>query len=706
MAKTPNNLSSPVQFIKGVGPKKAELFAKLGVHTVEDLLYHFPTRYEDRSTIKTISQIEVGETAVVEASVQSVAAIPRRKGRRVFEVIFQDDTGILRASWFAFSEKALRARFVVGSGWVVSGKVSFNNYRRSKTMIHPDTEPKVDDAEGPDSIHFGRIAPVYPLTEGLSQKSVRAAIHTALDQAGHMVDIVPEYLNQRLELPALAESVKQTHWPPEDADLGRFANFQAPEQKKLIFNEFFLLQTGLALKRNQNHKQEIAGTAMQIDKRLSAKIRSYLPFELTGAQTKVLNEIAKDLRSDSPMNRLLQGDVGAGKTAVALCCALIAVANKKQAAIMAPTEILAGQHYKNITNLLGATKINIELLTAGSAGKKAVYEKIERGDTHIAIGTHALIQENVTFHDLGLVVVDEQHRFGVLQRAELIKKGLSPHTLIMTATPIPRTLAMTLYGDLDVSVIDELPPGRPPLETKIYTPQTRAAAINIVRQQIAKGKQAYIVYPLVEESEKLELKAAVTMFEQFRQDEFEGLRLGLTHGRMKSAEKEQVMDQFMRGDIDILVSTTVIEVGIDQPNATVMMIEHAERFGLSQLHQLRGRVGRGVDKSHCLLMAECKPGSPSWERLNVLEKSRDGFKIAEADLTMRGAGDFFGARQSGMPEFKVGNILRDYQILAEARNAAFDLVQGDPKLEKPEHRNLHAALTEKWKEKFELGEIG
>jgi len=704
MTDKTTDVDQPVQYIKGVGPKKAERFEKLGVKTVGDLLSHFPLRYEDRSKFKTIAELEVGEVAVIKATVKSTRAMFRGRGRRMFEVAFADSTGILKANWFSFSAKALTSRFAPGGEWIVSGKVSFNKYRGSKTITHPDTEA-VTPGDQEESLNFGHITPIYPLTEGLSQKSVRNAAHTALKYLEHLDDIVPTALNRRYKLPSLATSVRRTHWPQEGADIQAFAEFKTREQKKLIFNEFFLIQSGLALKRNKA-KQTYPGSGVKVDESLISKIKKLLPFTLTNAQERVLKEISADMGADSPMSRLLQGDVGSGKTVIALSAALIAVRNKKQVAIMAPTEILATQHYRSIMGLLQDTGVSVALLTSGSSAKKQAYENIRSGKTHIVVGTHAIIQDAVGFKDLGLAIIDEQHRFGVTQRASLIGKGSRPHTLIMTATPIPRTLAMTLYGDLDVSVIDELPPGRGSIVTRIYQQSNRLSAIRVVRDQISAGRQAFIVYPLVDESDKLQLKAATVMFEQFKNEEFEGLRLGLTHGRMKSAEKEEALERFTKKEIDILISTTVIEVGIDQPNATVMMIEHADRFGLSQLHQLRGRVGRSAHRSYCLLMAEAGHGTPAWDRLRVMEKSRDGFKIAEADLQLRGSGDFFGVKQSGLPEFKIGNILRDHKILSEARKAAFALIKGDPNLSKPEHAQLRRALTERWRDKFELGEIG
>ncbi|MBI5814689.1 MAG: ATP-dependent DNA helicase RecG [Nitrospinae bacterium] len=700
------DLASPVQFLKGVGPRRAELLGKLGIQTVRDLLNHFPQRYEDRAAIKPIAQTQVDNLETVRGVVKNVSVSPMgRTRKKVFEAAFADKSGVIRAIWFKFPEKAYLQRYAVGTEWIVSGKVTVNKFRGNKVIIHPETEEADIEPGDEGAADSYKIVPIYPLTEGLIQRALRGIIKSAEPLIEHIADFIPDELNERYKLPGLAESMAYIHSPPPDADVNSLNEFEDRHQKKLIFNEFFLVQTGLALKHG-TARAKIPGVAMGVESALMEKIRSVFPFPLTGAQKRALGEITADMTSDKPMSRLLQGDVGSGKTAVALSAALIAVHNRKQAAIMAPTEILANQHYKNISRALGATKVRVELITSGSDGKKEAISRAMSGEAHIIIGTHALIQEGVDFHNLGLVIIDEQHRFGVRQRAELMKRGVHAHTLIMSATPIPRTLAMTLYGDLDVSVLDEMPPGRTPISTKIHEPEQRRRAIELVRDEVKKGRQAYIIYPLVEESEKLELKAAVTMFEHLREGDFAGLRLGLTHGRMKSAEKDEVMERFGRGEIDILVSTTVIEVGIDYPNATVMMIEHADRFGLSQLHQLRGRVGRGTHSSHCLLMAECHRGAPGWDRLKVMEKFQDGFKIAEEDLARRGAGDFFGSKQSGLPEFKIGDILRDHRILAEARKAAFALVEEDPKLAKPENAKLLKAVKENWKDRFELGEVG
>ncbi|MGK7344818.1 MAG: ATP-dependent DNA helicase RecG [Candidatus Nitrospinota bacterium M3_3B_026] len=705
MASPEKDLARPVQYLKGVGPKRAGLFEKLGVRTIEDLLFYLPQRYEDRSRLKTIAELEPDTVETVRAAVKSASASARRGRRRVFEAAFADKTGVLRATWFHYhSAKAFLSRFRFGSEWIVSGKVTINRLRGSKEMIHPETEEAAAGREE-DFLNLGRIVPVYGLTAGLSQRAVRAATAAAMPYAALLEDFVPEELNRRYNLPGLAESVARVHWPEMGTDVAKLENFQTRERKKLVFNEFFLLQAGLALNKKRI-RQEREGVALKTTDELMSKIYSVFPFTLTRAQRRSIAAIASDMSSKKPMNRLLQGDVGSGKTAVALAAALIAVRNRRQAAIMAPTEILAAQHFRNFQKLLEKTKVRMELLTSGAPSKKTVYEKIASGEIHIAVGTHALIQEKVKFHSLGLAIIDEQHRFGVRQRAELIGKGEPAHTLIMTATPIPRTLAMTLYGDLDVSVIDELPPGRAAISTTVFPPGGRGEAVGIVRREVEKGRQAYIVCPLVEESEKLQLKAATAVFERLSGGEFAGFRLGLIHGRMKSAEKDGVMERFTSGAIDILVATSVVEVGVDQPNATAMMIESADRFGLSQLHQLRGRVGRASHRSYCLLMADARPGTPAWRRLKVMEKTTDGFRIAEEDLALRGAGDLFGERQWGLPALRVGDIVRDHKILAAAREAAFDIIKRDSGLAAPESRKLREAVKKAWTGRFKLGEVG
>ncbi len=705
MRPQPLSASSPVQFLKGVGPKKATSLLKLGIRTVADLLFHFPVRYSAPVALKHIDKIEADRIEAVRCSVKSSRISFLKGGRkRIFEVLFTDGTGILRATWFSFPAKSYKNRFEPDSRWIVRGKVTFNRYRGSKEMVHPETV-SADEYDKEGSGELEGILAYYSLTEGIAQKSLRVVIESAMEHVSELKDCVPDAINEKYQIPSLQHSLRAVHQPVPEADYDALNLMATREQKKLIFTEFFLLQAGLALKR-RSVRQEVPGTAFDVDDELRRKIAHVFPFSFTRAQERVTGEIVDDITTDKPMNRLLQGDVGSGKTAVALAAALMAVRNKKQAAIMAPTEILAMQHYKKITELLADSKVNVKLLTSGAKGKKETLQAITDGDSHITVGTHALIQDKVIFAGLGLVVIDEQHRFGVRQRAELIGMGENTHTLIMTATPIPRTLAMTLYGDLDISVLDELPPGRTPVVTKIYSPSNRESALSLIKKEVAKGRQAFIIYPLVEESDKLELKAAVTMYESLKDGPFSDLTLGLTHGRMKGSEKDEVMERFTKGEIDVLVSTTVVEVGIDQPNATVIMIEHAGRFGLSQLHQLRGRIGRSSHQSYCLLMSEEKQAAQSLARLKILTKSEDGFRIAEEDLAIRGSGDFFGAKQSGLPEFRIGDILRDHKIMSAARASAFELVEKDPDLKAPEHKNLRTAIEENWQERFALGEIG
>ena len=697
--------SQPIQYLKGVGPKRAKLFAKLGVRTIGDLLLHFPVRYEDRTTMKNVADIVTGSIETVCGVVQSSGVRYTGRGRRrIFEVAFADKTGVLRATWFRFPQKAFVERFTAGTEWIVSGKVTAS-YRGSRGIVHPHTEPMEGDLA--DSLNVGRVLPIYPLTEGLTQKGVRAAVNSAMPLLSLLEDFCPEALNEKYRLPSLEKSLRAVHWPDSFDNTKGLIEVSTREQKKLIFNEFFLIQIGLALRKLHDTKDE-PGMALSVDSALIEKIAKIFPFTFTSAQNRVLDEIVKDVTSDKPMNRLLEGDVGSGKTAIALSAALMAVHTGRQAAIMAPTEILANQHMKNFADYLKDSKVKVELLTAGGSAKEKseAKERIAEGKTHIIIGTHALIQEGVNFGNLGLVVIDEQHRFGVQQRAKLIRGGKSVHTLLMTATPIPRTLAMTLYGDLDISVIDELPPGRTPVITDLYLPKQRDRALARVKEEVAKGRQAYLVYPLVEESEKLELKSAIAMFEKLQQEDFKSFTLGLVHGRMKSGEKESVMTRFIGGEIDVLVTTTVVEVGVDCPNATVMMVEHAERYGLLQLHQLRGRIGRGAAQSYCMLMAEGNPNSPGLARLDIMTRTKDGFAVAEEDLKLRGAGDFFGVKQSGLPGFKIGDIVRDHRILAEARKCAFDMVGKDPNLDDPSNASIRKAVKSHWAERFALGEIG
>jgi ATP-dependent DNA helicase RecG len=558
-----------------------------------------------------------------------------------------------------------------------------------------------------DPLHFKRIVPIYSEPEGLYQKTIRKIMKEVVDYyADELTSPIPEDIIRRQRLMDFGAAIRQVHFPPEDAPLEAFNLNRSDAHRRIVFDEFFFLQLGLALRRSEVKAEE--GIPFQILHGYTQRLLQSLDFRLTAAQERVLSEIEEDMRQPHPMNRLIQGDVGSGKTIVALMAALIAIENGFQAAFMVPTEILAEQHFLNIRRLVGPLGIRQVLLTSSIKGmeREEIQQSITSGEKHIIIGTHALIQEHVHFHRLGLVVIDEQQKFGVMQRAILRRKGTNPDVLVMTATPIPRTLALTLYGDLAISIIDEFPPGRVPVETRLYYERSRPKVYEVVKEEIRKGRQAFLLYPLVEESDKVDLLDATRMADHLQRDIFPEFKVGLIHGRMKGEEKEEVMVKFRDAQIDILVATTVIEVGIDIPNASVILVEHAERFGLPQLHQLRGRIGRGRYPSKCLLLAQYRRSEEARRRLRVMEETSDGFRIAEEDLAIRGPGDFLGTRQSGLPDFHVANILRDGKILNQARQEAFSLVERDSDLSQPDHRPLVKALREKWKGRLELARVG
>lgn len=703
------NLETGIQFIKGIGPKMAAILEKREIRTVEDALYLLPLRYEDRRQLVLISSLSPGGSAVFSGTVLSADTATTKSGRKVFEVQLRDNSGTIACKWFHANAVWMKRTWKIGRVGVFSGEVSQFGYQRE--VHHPDVEwlPEGKDITSllaADPANFGRIVPVYPLSEGIHQKSMRRVMREVVD--GFLPDIVgviPAELCPA-EFPPLREALGQVHSPPPEAELAALNSGATPAHQSLAFDEFFFWELGLALKKQGVLRED--GIAFQVSHRYTKELVRLLPFELTAAQRRVLAEIKADMMAPHPMHRLVQGDVGSGKTLVALMAALIAVENDYQVAIMAPTEILAEQHWHTIHRWCSHMGIEVTLITAGLKGKakKEALERVADGSARIVIGTHAVIQEKVEFAKLGLGVIDEQHRFGVLQRGILKKKGANPDILVMTATPIPRTLAMTLFGDLDLSVIDEMPPGRIPVETKVFFESRRTQLYDMIRREVGLGRQVYVIYPLVEETEKSDLKAASQMAEHLQSEVFSNLRVGLLHGRLTPVEKEAVMTSFTNRDFDILVSTTVIEVGIDVPNATLMVIEHAERFGLSQLHQLRGRVGRGQDKSYCILMTNGKMSEDGEKRLRVMESTCDGFRIAEADLEIRGPGDFLGTRQAGMPDFRVANILRDGGLLERARQAAFDLLGNDPALASQAHVPLHDELLRRWGKRLELATIG
>ena len=693
------SLDASITIIKGISTNLSARFGKLGVKTIRDLLYFFPSRHLDYSKMKTVSQLEEGHEETIVANVWE-AKITMPGGRRSTEVIVGDETGNVRAMWFnnPYLAKTLTPNMKI----VLSGRVRLFNGRF--VFESPEWEPM----EEGDLIHTGRLVPVYPLTEGLHQRQVRKLIKGVVDQWARQVpDFLPVEVKEHCRLIPLPQAIAQAHYP-DNIDLKDRARV------RLAFDELFLLQLGV-LSKKRDWQESQPGTPIKINQSLLESFLQSLPFKLTPAQQKVLQEILGDMQKSQAMSRLLQGEVGSGKTVVATAALLMAVADGYQTALMAPTEILAEQHFATIHKLLSATgslqeeadhlytysgilpkPLTIALLigATGAKTKRELHKRSANGEIDIVIGTHALIQQEVEFKHLGFVVVDEQHRFGVAQRSTLRQKGTNPHVLAMTATPIPRTLALTIYGDLDLSVIDELPPGRQLIKTKWLRPNQTDSAYNFIRKEISAGHQAFIICPLIEESETIQARAAIVEYEYLSQNVFPNLRLGLLHGRMASKDKEKTMQQFHDKELDILVSTPVIEVGIDVPNATVMMVESADRFGLSQLHQFRGRVGRGPAQSYCILLSR-NPSDVSQERLSIIETVHNGFKLAEEDLRLRGPGEFFGTRQSGLPDLRMAK-LSDVALLELARKEAERLFTEDRHLQKPQHALLVKELARVW----------
>ncbi len=683
----------------------AKLFEKKGILTVEDALYFLPRCYEDRRNLKKISELRAGrkETGFGEILL-SGAAFYQNKKKRVFEAVVGDGSGTIRLKWFRWSERYFRERFKKGRKLIFSGDVRWFNSQRE--IDHPEVEV-VDGDIDKDTLNFKRIVPVYSETEGLYQRTLRRLMKTILDgYADELLSPIPPEILKRHDLIDFSEAFRRVHFPPDGESIDALNLQRSGGHRRIIFDEFFILELGMALKKRGVALE--TGISFKTSGILVERLLNLLSFKLTRAQERVLAEIKGDLEKPRPMNRLIQGDVGSGKTVVALLTCLYVIECGYQAALMAPTEVLAEQHFLNLHRWVEPLGIKVGLLTSRVKGseREDLYERIRAGDIQLVIGTHALVQEAVEFNRLGLAIIDEQHKFGVVQRGLLKKKGGSPDVLVMTATPIPRTLAMTVYGDLDVSLLDEMPPGRMAVETKVYPEPARARVYRIVEEEVRKGRQAFIVYPLVEESEKLDLMNATRMAEHLQKEIFPEFRIGLLHGRMKSEEKEAILTEVQKGSIQILVATTVIEVGIDIPNASVMVVEHAERFGLSQLHQLRGRIGRGRYPSTCILLAQYRSSEEAKTRLRAMEKTTDGFKIAEEDLALRGPGEFFGIRQSGLPDFRVAHLVRDTPILIEARKEAFRLIQEDPELAHPAHGALRDLFRKRWRGRMELATIG
>jgi len=705
MEKSKHSLSNSIQYVKGVGPKLAQHLERKGIRSIEDALYFLPRCYEDRRNLKKISELVTGarETGFGEILLSGMVYYRNRR-RRVFEAVVGDGSGSIALKWFHGNVRYLHGRFKKGNKLIFSGDVRRFNGQRE--IHHPDVEMTEGHIEE-DSLNFKRIVPVYSETEGLHQRTLRRILKSVLeDYVNGLSSPIPQRILERQNMMDFSEAFRYVHFPPDVAPLEMLNRYQSAGHRRIIFDEFFFLELGLAMKKRGITLEP--GLSFRTEGDLSGRFMERLPFPLTGAQKKVLAEIRNDMEKPFPMNRLIQGDVGSGKTIVALLACLHVIECGYQATIMAPTEVLAEQHYLNLHRWLDPLGVRVALLTSGIKGseRETLYQSIQGGQTQLVIGTHAVIQEGVEFQRLGLAIIDEQHRFGVIQRGLLRKKGEHPDVLVMTATPIPRTLAMTVYGDLDVSIIDEMPAGRVPVETKLFPESARERVYRTIEGEVKKGRQGFIVYPLVEESEKMDLKDATRMAEHFQKEIFPQFRIGLLHGRMRSEEKEAVMLAFKEGEIQILVATTVIEVGIDIPNASIMVVEHAERFGLSQLHQLRGRIGRGRYPSKCILLAQYRSSEEARKRLRAMERTADGFQIAEEDLALRGPGEIFGVRQSGFPDFRVGHFIRDIPILVEARKEAFQLIQEDPDLVHPSHQTLKKVLHKRWKGRLELGTIG
>ena len=722
-------LSTPVQYVKGIGPRLAEVLGAKGIHTVDDLLHYLPFRYEDRLNPRGIAELRGGEMATVIAEVRN-SGFFRTRRMPIFQMTASQGRARLKCIWFNASY--LRDRFKTGQRVALYGKVEEDLYKGGLQLVQPEFELLDDGEDGsPDgaekkvasSLEVGRIIPIYESAgQGrLTSRWFRRVIHTALENLSpDLLDPLPAAVLRHLSLSSPREALWKVHWPDAGESLRDLHSSRTPAHIRLIFEELFFIELGLELKRRQQKAQ--TGIAFRLDDSVRAAIKKMLPFHPTGAQKRALKEIAADMSEPFPMRRLLQGDVGSGKTLVAFEAAIIAIENGFQVALMAPTEILAQQHYFSARRILEDAGYRVVLLTGSleEDHKREIRRHIAQGNAQLVIGTHALIEQNVEFARLGLVVVDEQHRFGVLQRFKLMKKSgepgaapgattppPEPDVLVMTATPIPRTLALTLYGDLDASVLDEMPPGRVPIVTRSVKDDRSPEVWEFVRKQVASGHQAYVVYPVIEENEERELKAAIKMYKELSQKVFPDLRVGLLHGRLESGLKDQVMRLFQAGQLDILVSTTVIEVGVDVANATVMVIEHAERFGLAQLHQLRGRIGRGAAKSYCVLMTGGKVSDDGERRLDAMVRTTDGFRIAELDLELRGPGEFFGTRQAGMPSFQVANLIRDRQLLEAAKLEAATVLAGpNAEFSQEEINRALSHMRTRWQGTYGLVEVG
>jgi ATP-dependent DNA helicase RecG len=687
---------TPVQFLKGIGPRRASALSEIGVETLEEFLLVLPRRYEDRGAFQSIGSLKPNDVTGVIVTVLSCGVRrTRRPGFQILEVAVEDESGQLRAVFM--NQVFLKDVFKNGQRVLLYGKVEQRG-TGGLQFTNPDYEVVEGSSQNEETvIHMGRVVPIYEKIGSLTPKLHRRVVYQTLQSVNDAFeDRLPVEIQERLGYPSKLQAVTEAHFPQAGTGVKALNEFRTMAQERLIFEEFFFFQAGLSLRRRELHA-EAKAHSIAVDDRIRASALEVLPFRLTGDQRAALKEIVSDLTSPEPMRRLLQGDVGSGKTIVSILAALVVMENDLQVVLMAPTELLAEQHFSSLKEVLGRSRFGLTLLTGATSAKdrRRLTEDIANGSLQFVVGTHALLQEDIMFRRLGLVVIDEQHRFGVAQRAALGAKGNSPDILVMTATPIPRTLALTVYGDLDVSNIRELPPGRKPILTTVHSGSVRSSVYDLVRGQLDKGRQAYVVCPLVEESEKLDLKAATQLLGELKAQVFPDKQLELVHGRINARERERIMQLFVTGDVDILVATTVIEVGVDVPNATVMVIEQAERFGLAQLHQLRGRVGRGRDQSFCVLLHGPRMSDLARARLHALEQSNDGFVIAEQDLDIRGPGDFFGTRQSGMPFFRVGNVIRDHTLMEQAKRHAGEWLESG-KMSAVDR----SMLRDKWESRF------
>jgi ATP-dependent DNA helicase RecG len=700
-------LSTPVRYLRGVGPQRASALAERGVTTVADLLSNLPFRYEDRTRLTPIAEAVPGQVHTIMAEVAQAGSTVRFSRARapVLHCTVRDRSGSLHIRFFHGGY--LEGRLVPNQKIILHGKVEIDPFRPSRAeMVNPTFE-FVGNSDGPssDSTEVGRIIPIYESLGGLSSRMLRRIVQQVLlNFEPNVPDPLPEAIRLRHRFPPRRDALIYAHFPPKGESLELLNSFRSPAQTRLIFEEFFYYQLALTLRRRTERSER--GVSMRVrEDGIRKAVKRILPFKPTAAQKRVLAEIAADLERPVPMHRLLEGDVGSGKTIVALEAAAIVIENGYQVALMAPTEILATQHYLSARRIFGPAHYRVDLMVSGreSAEKECVLDRAQTGQAQLMVGTHALIEDPVAFERLGLVIIDEQHRFGVLQRKKLIEKGASPHVLVMTATPIPRSLALTLYGDLDLSVIDEMPPGRTPIETRWTAEEQLSGVWEFLRREIGQGRQGYVVYPVVEES-KQELKAATAEYERLATRIFPSFKLGLLHGRLKNEDKDAVMDEFRRGQVQILVATTVVEVGVDVPNATVMVVEHADRFGLAQLHQLRGRIGRGTHRSHCILIARKSIKGEARERIEAMVATSNGFEIAERDLRLRGPGEFFGTRQHGDAAFSFAQPLRDHEILELARREAFEVAEA-PSAADQVVAQLES-LNPAWQKRYQLASVG